>query len=101
MLDKGSVVNVEGLTPDEKDIFKTFKEISQADILKQAAHRQKFIDQSQSLNINIPSEVSVKDVNRLIIEAWRDGVKTLYYQRSSSVSKDLVTNIINCSSCEA
>lgn len=101
MLDKGSVINVEGLTADEKDIFKTFKEISQADILKQAAHRQKFIDQSQSLNINIPSEVSVKDVNRLIIEAWRDGVKTLYYQRSSSVSKDLVTNIVNCSSCEA
>lgn len=101
MLDKGSVINVEGLTPDEKDIFKTFKEISQADILKQAAHRQKFIDQSQSLNINIPSEVSVKDVNRLIIDAWKDGVKTLYYQRSSSVSKDLVTNIVNCSSCEA
>lgn len=101
MLDKGSVINVEGLTADEKDIFKTFKEISQADILKQAAHRQKFIDQSQSLNINIPSEVSVKDVNRLIIDAWRDGVKTLYYQRSSSVSKDLVTNIVNCSSCEA
>lgn len=101
MLDKGSVINVEGLTADEKDIFKTFKEISQADILKQAAHRQKFIDQSQSLNINIPSEVSVKDVNRLIIDAWKDGVKTLYYQRSSSVSKDLVTNIVSCSSCEA
>lgn len=101
MLDKGSVINVEGLTADEKDIFKTFKEISQADILKQAAHRQKFIDQSQSLNINIPSEVSVKDVNRLIIDAWRDGVKTLYYQRSSSISKDLVTNIVSCSSCEA
>ena len=101
MLDKGSVINVKGLTSDEKDIFKTFKEISQADILKQAAHRQKFIDQSQSLNINIPSEVSVKDVNRLIIDAWKDGVKTLYYQRSSSVSKDLVTNIVSCSSCEA
>ena len=101
MLDKGSVINVEGLTADEKDIFKTFKEISQADILKQAAHRQKFIDQSQSLNINIPSEVSVKDVNRLIIDAWKDGVKTLYYQRSSSVSKDLVTNLVTCSSCES
>ena len=101
MLDGGSVQKVEGLTEDEKEIFKTFKEISQADILKQAAARQKFIDQSQSLNINIPAEISVKDVNRLIIDAWKDGVKTLYYQRSSSVSKDLVTNLVTCSSCES
>lgn len=101
MLDGGSVQKVEGLTEDEKEMFKTFKEISQADILKQAAARQKFIDQSQSLNINIPAEISVKDVNRLIIDAWKDGVKTLYYQRSSSVSKDLVTNLVTCSSCES
>ena len=101
MLDGGSVQKVEGLTEDEKEMFKTFKEISQADILKQAAVRQKFIDQSQSLNINIPAEISVKDVNRLIIDAWKDGVKTLYYQRSSSVSKDLVTNLVTCSSCES
>ena len=101
MLDGGSVQKVEGLTEDEKEMFKTFKEISQADILKQASARQKFIDQSQSLNINIPAEISVKDVNRLIIDAWKDGVKTLYYQRSSSVSKDLVTNLVTCSSCES
>ena len=101
MLDGGSVQKVEGLTEDEKEMFKTFKEISQVDILKQAAARQKFIDQSQSLNINIPAEISVKDVNRLIIDAWKDGVKTLYYQRSSSVSKDLVTNLVTCSSCES
>ena len=101
MLDGGSVQKVEGLTEDEKEMFKTFKEISQADILKQAAARQKFIDQSQSLNINIPAEIFVKDVNRLIIDAWKDGVKTLYYQRSSSVSKDLVTNLVTCSSCES
>ena len=101
MLDKGSVQNIEGLTQHEKEVFKTFKEISQMDIIKQAGARQKFIDQSQSLNLNIPSEVPVRDVNNLYITAWREGVKTLYYQRSSSVSKELISNIVSCSSCEA
>lgn len=101
MLDKGSVQNIEGLTQHEKEVFKTFKEISQMDIIKQAGARQKFIDQSQSLNLNIPSEVPVRDVNNLYITAWREGVKTLYYQRSSSVSKELLSNIVSCSSCES
>ena len=101
MLDKGSVQNIEGLTQHEKEVFKTFKEISQMDIIKQAGARQKFIDQSQSLNLNIPSEVPVRDVNNLYITAWREGVKTLYYQRSSSVSKELISNIVSCSSCES
>ena len=101
MLDKGSVQNIEGLTQHEKEVFKTFKEISQMDIIKQAGARQQFIDQSQSLNLNIPSEVPVRDVNNLYITAWREGVKTLYYQRSSSVSKELISNIVSCSSCES
>ena len=101
MLDHGSVMNVSGLTNDEKDVFKTFKEISQLEIIEQAAQRQKFIDQSQSLNLMIPSQLPVKEVNKLIIEAWKKGVKTLYYQRSSSVSKELLTNIVSCSSCES
>ena len=71
------------------------------DIIKQAGARQKFIDQSQSLNLNIPSEVPVRDVNNLYITAWKEGVKTLYYQRSSSVSKELISNIVSCSSCES
>ena len=89
------------LSDDEKEVFKTFREISQLDIILQAALRQKYIDQSQSLNVNIPSEIPIKEVNQLFITAWREGVKTLYYQRSSSVSKELLTNIVSCSGCES
>ncbi len=101
MLDGGSVQKLEGLTQEEKDIFKTFKEISQMEIIIQASIRQKFVDQSQSLNINIPAAVPIKEVNKLLIEAWKLGVKTLYYQRSQSVSKEMVNNLVNCSSCES
>jgi ribonucleoside-diphosphate reductase alpha chain len=89
------------LSDDEKEVFKTFKETSQLDIILQAALRQKYIDQSQSLNVNTPSEIPVKEVNQLFITAWKEGVKTLYYQRSSSVSKELLTNIVSCSGCES
>ena len=75
--------------------------ISQLEIVQQAAIRQKYVDQSQSLNLNIPPDLPVKEVNRLMIEAWQLGVKTLYYQRSQSVSKELVANLVSCSSCEA
>ncbi len=101
MLNHGSVMHMEELTEEEKGVFKTFKELSQMEIIQQAAIRQKYVDQAQSLNINIPSALPVKDVNRLIIEAWKLGVKTLYYQRSQSVSKELVTNLVVCSSCES
>jgi len=89
------------LTETEKQVFKTFKKISQLEIIQQASIRQKHIDQSQSLNLNIPSGVPVKEVNKLLIEAWKLGVKTLYYQLSQSVSKEYITNVVNCSSCEA
>lgn len=101
MLNGGSVQQVEGLTDHEKAVFKTFKEISQLEIIQQASIRQKYVDQSQSLNLNIPSELPIKDVNNLLIEAWKLGVKTLYYQRSQSVSKEMVTNLVSCSSCES
>lgn len=101
MLNNGSVQHLEGLTEHEKAVFKTFKEISQLEIIQQASVRQKYIDQAQSLNLNIPAELPVKDVNRLIIEAWKLGIKTLYYQRSQSVSKELVTQLVSCSSCES
>ncbi|GLB48407.1 ribonucleoside-diphosphate reductase subunit alpha [Neptunitalea lumnitzerae] len=101
MLDGGSVQKLKELTQTEKDVFKTFKEISQLEIIIQASIRQKFVDQSQSLNINIPAAVPIKEVNKLIIEAWKLGVKTLYYQRSQSVSKEMVNNLVNCSSCES
>lgn len=101
MLQNGSVQHLDELDENEKAVFKTFKEISQLEIIQQAAIRQKFIDQAQSLNLNIPSILPIKEVNKLIIEAWKLGVKTLYYQRSQSVSKEMVTNLVSCSSCEA
>ena len=101
MLNQGSVQHLTELTREEKDVFKTFKEISQLEIIQQAAIRQKFVDQSQSLNLNIPANLPVKEVNKLIIEAWKLGIKTLYYQRSQSVSKELVTSLVTCQSCES
>ncbi|ADX68697.1 MULTISPECIES: ribonucleoside-diphosphate reductase subunit alpha [Weeksella] len=101
MLNGGSVQHIAELTENEKAVFKTFKEISQLEIVQQAAIRQKFVDQSQSLNLNIPANLPVKEVNRLMIEAWQLGVKTLYYQRSQSVAKELVSNLVSCASCEA
>jgi len=101
MLNGGSVQHMSQLSQTEKDVFKTFKEISQLEIVQQAAIRQKFVDQGQSLNLNIPAELPIKEVNRLMIEAWQLGVKSLYYQRSQSVSKELVTSLVTCSSCES
>ena len=101
MLNNGSVQHLNELSENEKAVFKTFKEISQLEIIQQASIRQKYVDQAQSLNLNIPSDLPIKEVNRLIIEAWKLGVKTLYYQRSQSVSKELVNNLVSCSSCES
>lgn len=101
MLNQGSVQHLAELSREEKDVFKTFKEISQLEIIQQAAIRQKFVDQSQSLNLNIPANLPVREVNKLIIEAWKLGIKTLYYQRSQSVSKELVTSLVTCQSCES
>ncbi len=101
LLNHGSVQQIEGLTQEEKNVFKTFKEIAPMEIIIQAAQRQKFIDQTQSLNLNIPATVPIKEVNKLIIEAWKQGVKTLYYQRSQSVSKEFIVNFNKCTSCEA
>ena len=101
MLSHGSVQHLDELTSEEKEVFKTFKEISQLEIIQQASIRQKFVDQAQSLNLNIPSDVPIKDVNRLLIEAWKLGIKTLYYQRSQSVSKEMITNLVSCKSCES
>ncbi len=100
MLNGGSVQHMDQLTEHEKAVFKTFKEISPMEIITQAAQRQQFIDQAQSLNLNIPAAMPVRDVNRLIIEAWKLGVKTLYYQRSQSVSKEMALDFVNCKSCE-
>jgi ribonucleoside-diphosphate reductase alpha chain len=89
------------LTQDEKDVFKTFAETSQREIVIQAAARQKYIDQGQSLNLMIPAGTAPKAVNELNIFAWEQGIKSLYYQRSSNPAKDLARSIMTCKSCEA
>lgn len=97
----GSVQHLEFLTEHEKEVFKTFGEISQKEIIIQAAQRQKYIDQSQSINLMIHPQTPVKEVNALMIEAWKLGVKTLYYQRSTNPAQELGRSILSCKSCEA
>jgi len=97
----GSVQHLEFLTPAEKDVFKTFGEISQKEIVIQAAARQKYIDQGQSLNLMIPPNTKPKDVNDLLIFAWENGIKSLYYQRSANPAQELARSILTCYSCES
>jgi ribonucleoside-diphosphate reductase alpha chain len=96
----GSVQHLKFLTSEEKDVFKTFGEISQKEIVIQAAQRQKFIDQGQSLNLMIPPNTKPKDVNELMIFAWEQGIKSLYYQRSANPAQELARSILSCQSCE-
>jgi ribonucleoside-diphosphate reductase alpha chain len=96
----GSVQHLEFLTDEEKDVFKTFGEISQKEIVIQAAQRQKYIDQGQSLNLMIPPKTSPKEINSLLIFGWEQGVKSFYYQRSANPSQELARSILTCSSCE-
>jgi len=97
----GSVQHLTELTQDEKDVFKTFGEISQKEIISQAADRQLAIDQGQSLNIMIPPNTKPKEVNDLMIYAWRRGIKSLYYQRSANPAQELARSINNCAVCES
>lgn len=97
----GSVQHLDFLSQEEKDVFKTFGEISQKEIVIQAAQRQKFIDQGQSLNLMIPPTAKPKEVNELMIFAWEQGIKGLYYQRSSNPSQELARSILTCSTCES
>lgn len=97
----GSVQHLDFLSQEEKDVFKTFGEISQKEIVIQAAQRQKYIDQGQSLNLMIPPTAKPKEVNELLIFAWEQGIKSLYYQRSANPAQELARSILTCSSCEA
>lgn len=96
----GSVQHLEFLDDHEKDVFKTFIEIAPKEIVIQAAQRQKYVDQSQSLNLLIDPKVPVKDMNALYIEAWKLGVKSLYYQISVNAAQQLSRNFLACKSCE-
>lgn len=97
----GSVQHLDFLSDEEKDVFKTFSEISQKTLVNLAIARQKYIDQGQSLNLVIHPEAPPKDVNELYLHAWRGGLKALYYQFSASAaqaySRDL---LLSCRACE-
>ena len=94
----------EGIECDRvKDVFKTFKEINQLELVRQAGIRQQYIDQSVSLNLAFPSEATPKWMNTVHIEAWKQGVKTLYYTRTESVLRgDIAAKAMDpdCLSCD-
>lgn len=86
-----------------KDVFRTFKEINQMDLVKQAGVRQQYIDQSVSLNLAFPSIASPKWINQVTLEAWKQGIKTLYYMRTESVLRgDIATRAVDpdCVACD-
>ena len=100
LLKGGSVQHLDILDEKEKLVFKTFGEISQLEIVQQAAQRQRFIDQGQSLNLMIHPDTSLKEVNALFFESWKLGIKTLYYQRSVNMAQQVSRDLMECSSCE-
>ena len=86
-----------------KEVFKTFKEINQLELVNQAGIRQQYIDQSVSLNLAFPSEASPKWINKVHMEAWKKGIKTLYYMRTESVLRgDIAAKAMDdgCLSCD-
>ncbi len=92
--------SVQHLDFPTKAVFKTFLEISPKEIILQAAQRQQFIDQSQSLNLMIHPTIPAKDINKLYLYAWEEGIKTLYYQFSQNSAQSFARNILECASCE-
>ena len=97
----GSVQHLDFLSKNDKDVFKTFGEISQKEVVIQASARQKYIDQGQSLNLMVPMNIKPKEVSDLLIEGWRLGIKTFYYQRGANPAQTLSRSILTCQSCEA
>ena len=92
--------SVQHLDFPTKKVFKSFIEINPKEIVIQAATRQKYIDQSQSLNLMIHPSIPAKDINQLYLFAHEQGVKTLYYQFSVSSAQSFARDILNCESCE-
>lgn len=101
LINDGSVQHLDFLSDLEKDVFKTFSEISQLSIIQQAAQRQKYIDQGQSLNLSIHPSTPVKDINSLYLTAHELGIKSLYYQNSVNAAQEFNRSLLTCSSCEA
>ena len=103
LADGGSAQNLPDniLSPADKELFLTFSEINQLELVRQAAIRQRYLDQTQSLNLSFDPGDSPKWINQVHIEAWKLGVKTLYYLRTDSVIKgDLGSRMSDCVSCD-
>ena len=96
----GSVQHLDFLSENEKDVFKTYSEIDQMDIVYQAGNRQEYVDQGQSLNIIVHPDMPIKDINKLYITAWKLGLKSLYYQHSMNAAQKFKQKK-DCVSCEA
>ena len=96
----GSVQHLDFITDHERDVFKTFSEINQYVVIDQASIRQQYIDQSQSLNVMVNPKVPAKEINDLYLHAWRNGVKTLYYQHGTNAAQQLNKDKL-CAVCEA
>ena len=103
---KGSVQNLDCLSEEEKEVFKTARELDQFELVKQAADRQKFICQGQSLNLFVDPESDPAYIMRLHLSAWKMGLKSLYYLKSSSLlsSRKVIPALVvtkeNCPWCE-
>jgi ribonucleoside-diphosphate reductase alpha chain len=98
----GSVQHLDFLSDEERDTFKTFSEISQMTLVQQAAQRQAYIDQGQSLNLMIHPETPVRDINLLVLRAAELGVKSLYYQYSVNAAQEFNRELLlSCRVCEA
>ncbi|BCW94760.1 MAG: ribonucleoside-diphosphate reductase, alpha chain [Fimbriimonadales bacterium] len=97
----GSVQHLDFLSDEERDTFRTFSEISQMTLVQQAAQRQAFIDQGQSLNLMIHPETPVRDINLLLLRAAELGVKSLYYQYSVNAAQEFNRELLlSCRVCE-
>jgi ribonucleoside-diphosphate reductase alpha chain len=96
----GSVQHLDFLDEHDKNVFKTFGEISQKEVVILAAQRQKYIDQGQSLNLMIHPKTPPKDVSQLLIFGWENGVKGFYYQKGVNPALALSRSINECKSCE-
>jgi len=95
----GSVQHLSVLSESEKEVFKTYSEIDQNVIVYQAANRQNHIDQGQSINIMVHPDMPIKDVNAVYINAWKLGVKSMYYQHSMNAAQKFKQKK-ECASCE-
>jgi len=95
----GSVQHLEFLTEHEREVFLTFSEINPYAVVEQAAIRQEFLDQTQSLNLMLPTSTTPKELNKLVIHAWELGICTLYYHHSTNAAQQFLQK--SCVTCEA